>query len=447
MPETSLADYLAQAQQGLLSSVFGPDYFQKQTYLTTGATTFNQTFGNKVWDALNNQKVLWNLLRKVPWGPRAGWVLRTDRGTTATTNRFRPVTETGALPTIDVSAYQGVFTLPKITAASFGVPVRTQFINQLEGGMGDIMAIELEAAERDYLKGVNGCLTAGSAYIASAGDTNTATVPASVAAHFKIGDLIGIRDATDASYNEGTTQLVSAVNTSTGDVDVAAVFAGAINCDDGDMIYILERAGMTSIDDIVMADGVAVGGAGANVNVYNLTTRTSGGALAGLSSYNSGAGRDLTLSLLDARIRAVRAAGGTPNLIVTGYDQYERLNQLLQSQQRFVEYSDYQVGVGDERTLPGTQTGLQVATYRGIPVFPDPDISTSVASDDTVLGSKLYVLDTNHLEIAVAMTPQYVENRNFFDANALVVRGLFFSLMDLRATRLDVQSVLGDLNE
>jgi len=80
-------------------------------------------------------------------------------------------------------------------------------------------------------------------------------------------------------------------------------------------------------------------------------------------------------------------------------------------------------------------------------VFPDPDISTSVASDDTVLGSKLYVLDTNHLEIAVAMTPQYVENRNFFDANALVVRGLFFSLMDLRATRLDVQSVLGDLNE
>ena len=45
-------------------------------------------------------------------------------------------------------------------------------------------------------------------------------------------------------------------------------------------------------------------------------------------------------------------------------EKYERLNQLLQSQQRFMEVGDYQVGVGDEQTLPGTQAGFQLDNHQ-----------------------------------------------------------------------------------
>ena len=47
----SLSEYIAQSQRGLYSSVFGPEYLQKQTYFTVDTATgiFNTTYGRKVW--------------------------------------------------------------------------------------------------------------------------------------------------------------------------------------------------------------------------------------------------------------------------------------------------------------------------------------------------------------------------------------------------------------
>jgi hypothetical protein len=41
---------------------------------------------------------------------------------------------------------------------------------------------------------------------------------------------------------------------------------------------------------------------------------------------------------------------------------------------------------------------------------------------------------------------QYIENRDYFAANALVMRGLFFTMMEMRALRPDVQVKICDLN-
>ena len=91
----SLAEYLAQAQRGVVASrglgpaVLGPDYFTKQTagtYFGSGAdggateNVFTTTFGRKVWHALNNQTRFFNALPRVVWGNVAGWRVRTDRG-------------------------------------------------------------------------------------------------------------------------------------------------------------------------------------------------------------------------------------------------------------------------------------------------------------------------------------------------------------------------------
>ena len=168
---------------------------------------------------------------------------------------------------------------------------------------------------------------------------------------------------------------------------------------------------MISIDDIVSEDGAAVGGGVARTRAYDLTLagRTAGDWDAGASvSYNSGTGRSLSLNLIDTAIQKVRQNGGEPKLILLGHDQYFNLERLLNSNQRYMGQEEYQVGVGSERTYPGTRTGLVLATYQGIPILPDADVPKSVSTTDAVLGSNVYVLDTDYIEVAVAEPTQYI---------------------------------------
>ena len=444
MANPSLSEYLAQSQRGLYQSVFGPEYLMKQTYFTVDTATgiFNTTYGRKVWQALNNQTRFFNAIPRTVWGNTAGWRVRTDRGS----GRSRPVTETGSLPTVDISNIESVSSLPRIVSTTFGASVKSVFSAQLEGGVGDVLALENENAQLDHVKEINEELLAGSAFIVSAGGATSFTVPAAVAKHFKIGDAVGMNNV-GTGFDRTSGSAVSAANTSSGVVTVASGTAYA----DGDLAYIYSRAGLTSIDDVVAEDGMVVGGAsgGANVRAYDLTQagRTAGGWNAGASvSLNSGTGRDLSLTLLDTAIQKVRENGGEPKLILLGHDQYFKLERLLNSQQRYMGQEEYQVGVGSARTFPGTRTGLVLATYQGIPILPDADVSKSVSSADAVLGSNVYVLDTDYLEIAVAQPTQYVENRDYFAANALVVRGLLYTMAEMRCKNIWTQAKIGDLN-
>ena len=444
MANPCLSEYLAQSQRGLYQSVFGPEYLMKQTYFTVDTATgiFNTTYGRKVWQALNNQTRFFNAIPRTVWGNTAGWRVRTDRGS----GRSRPVTETGSLPTVDISNIESVSSLPRIVSTTFGASVKSVFSAQLEGGVGDVLALENENAQLDHVKEINEELLAGSAFIVSAGGATSFTVPAAVAKHFKIGDAVGMNNV-GTGFDRTSGSAVSAANTSSGVVTVASGTAYA----DGDLAYIYSRAGLTSIDDVVAEDGMVVGGAsgGANVRAYDLTQagRTAGGWNAGASvSLNSGTGRDLSLTLLDTAIQKVRENGGEPKLILLGHDQYFKLERLLNSQQRYMGQEEYQVGVGSERTFPGTRTGLVLATYQGIPILPDADVSKSVSSADAVLGSNVYVLDTDYLEIAVAQPTQYVENRDYFAANALVVRGLLYTMAEMRCKNIWTQAKIGDLN-
>ena len=443
MANPSLSEYLAQSQRGLYQSVFGPEYLQKQSYFTVDSATgvFNTTYGRKVWQALNNQTRFFNAIPTVVWGNTAGWRVRTDRGS----GRSRPVTETGSIPTVDISNIESVSSLPRIVSTTFGASVKSVFTAQLEGGVGDVLALENENAQLDHIKEINEELNAGSAYLASAGSTTSFTVPAAIAKNFKIGDAVGQYDNSATGFDRTSGSVVSAVNTSSGAVTVATGTTFA----DSDVAFIHSRAGMTSIDDIVAEDAAAVGGQSSRVRAYDLTLggRTSGAWNAGASvSYNSGTGRALSLNLLDTAIQKIRENGGEPKLILLGHDQYFNLERLLNSNQRYLGQEEYQVGVGSERTFPGTRTGLVLATYQGIPIIPDADVAKSVSSADAVLGSNVYVLDTDYLEIAIAQPTQYVENRDYFAANALVVRGLLYTMAEMRCKNIWTQAKIADLN-
>ena len=453
MANPSLSEYLAQSQRGLYNSVFGPEYLQKQTYFTVDTATgiFNTTYGRKVWQALNNQTRVFNAIPRTVWGSTAGWRIRTDRGS----SRSRPVTETGSIPTVDISNIESISSLPRIVSTTFGASVKSVFTAQLEGGIGDVLAMENENAQLDHVKEINEELLAGSMYLASAGSTTTSTVPAAVAKHIKVGDNLTVWDTSANDWINTSGVAVSAVNTSTGVITHATTSAAVA---DGDGIAIYSRAGFTSLDDIVAVDGGSMGGvydananfaANGGVRAYDLTyaDRTSGAWNAAATiSDNNGTGRDLSLNLIDNCIQNIRTNGGEPKLIVLGHDQYFTLERLLNSQQRYMGQEEYQVGVGSERTFPGTRTGLVLATYQGIPILPDADTPKSVSTADAVLGSNVYVLDTDYLEIAVAQPTQYVENRDYFAANALVVRGLLYTMGELRCKNFFVQAKVTDLN-
>ena len=443
MANPSLSEYLAQSQRGLYQSVFGNEYLQKQSYFTVDSATgiFNTTYGRKVWQALNNQTRFFNAIPRVVWGNTAGWRVRTDRGS----GRSRPVTETGSIPTVDISNIESVSSLPRIVSTTFGASVKSVFTAQLEGGVGDVLALENENAQLDHIKEINEELNAGSAYLTSAGSATSFTVPAAIAKNFKVGDAVAQFDTSASGHDRTSGSVISAVNTSSGAITVASGTTFA----DGDVAYIYNRAGLTSIDDIVSEDGAAVGGGEARTRAYDLTLndRSSGNWNAGASvSYNSGTGRALSLNLLDTAIQKIRENGGEPKLILLGHDQYFNLERLLNSNQRYLGQEEYQVGVGSERTFPGTRTGLVLATYQGIPIIPDADTPKSVSSADAVLGSNVYVLDTDYLEIAVAQPTQYVENRDYFAANALVVRGLLYTMAEMRCNNIFVQAKIADLN-
>ena len=444
MANPSLSEYLAQSHRCLYQSVFGPEYLMKQSYFTVDSATgiFNTTYGRKVWQALNNQTRFFNAVPRVVWGNTAGWRVRSDRGS----GRSRPVTETGSLPTVDVSNIETISSLPRIVSTTFGASVKSVFTAQLEGGIGDVLAMENENSQLDHIKEINEELLAGGAYIVSAGSTTAFTVPAGVAHHFKVGDAVSMNDA-NSNFDRTSGSVVSAVNPSTGVVTVASGTAFA----DGDLATIYSRAGFSSLDDIVAEDAAGVGGVsgGANVRAYDLTQagRAQGTWNAAASvQLNGGTGRALSLTHLDTAIQKIRENGGEPNLILLGHDQYFNLERLLNSNQRYMGQEEYQVGVGSERTFPGTRTGLVLATYQGIPILPDADVPKSVASNDAVLGSNIYVLDTDYLEIAIAQPTQYVENRDYFAANALVVRGLLYTMGEMRCKNLWVQAKIGDLN-
>ena len=213
------------------------------------------------------------------------------------------------------------------------------------------------------------------------------------------------------------------------------------------------RAGFTSLDDIVSEDvngPIASWPAGAGAKVYNIgvaggtgNARTAGSWNAGANvNYNGGTARDLSLNLIDTCIQKIRENGGEPKLILCGHDQYFKLERLLNSQQRYMGQEEYQVGIGSERTFPGTRTGLVLATYMGIPIMPDADVPKSVAGG----GTNMYVLDTDYLETAVAQPTQYIENRDYFAANQLVVRGLLYTMAELRCKNFFVQAKIGDLS-
>ena len=143
--------------------------------------------------------------------------------------------------------------------------------------------------------------------------------------------------------------------------------------------------------------------------------------------YAAGDVRSLTLTLLNNMIRNLRLAGGSPKVILTGYDTIQTIADLLQSQERFMDRKEVMPTVNGVRGVKGQEVGFRVATYYDIPLIPVKDMcQTGNGSEKT---SDLLFLDTDHLWLSVMKPTQYFEdgiaNGNPFGVGTLGNRALY----------------------
>ena len=432
---------------------FGPGHLLMKDITTSGDTFsqqdfFTNTFGAKVWDALNSQTRSFNLLRKVAWGSTTGWRIRSGRNKST-----RGVAERAALPTIDSPDLQNVYIHPAFIVTSLGVSALSQFLATVEGGLGDALAVNQEAAEVDHLKAINQMLMAPSEIrlMTVASQTEATLVTGGGESVFE-GDIFNV------SGLANTTITITEIDED--DITFTKTGAGTVAADQ--VLYIMNRGGVASLADVINEDGRTVNGVdlGTGNGAEYGTMGDAGSSLgasrargkwnaAGYLGGNAGTIRHLNTGLLDNGIKSVRQNGFQPDLIITGVEQEVRLGTILQANQHFMGEASFQVKQGGEATLPGYETGFEVATYKKIPLFTDVDTAPvwGTGSDDDMKGRDVFILDTRFLELPVLFTTQYMESRDYIHNNMLGIKAIFLTACNLRCLNFRAQARITDLSD
>jgi hypothetical protein len=152
--------------------------------------------------------------------------------------------------------------------------------------------------------------------------------------------------------------------------------------------------------------------------------------------------RVLSLDQLDDLFQKVWIRGGNPKVMLTGYDTLMRLQQLLQSQQRFMEEKRVTPTYNGVKGVPGMEAGFVVATYNGVPIIPSKDVKP-----DTI--SRMYFLDTDYMYFSTAIPTQYyesgIETGDPFAINRLGQEGMYRTMGELWTTFFGGQGSIRDL--
>jgi hypothetical protein len=447
----TLADWLAVtpgSQRTAQYGYFGPGSLLRKDITSAGDATigtdfFTNTFGAKVWDALNSQTRFFNLVRKVAWGPTTGWRIRSGRNAST-----QGISETAALPTIDTPDLQSVSAQPAFIVTSLGVSALAQFLGSLEGGIGDALSVAQETAEVDHLKKLNQMLLAPSSMRVATGGGSTDTVVTGGGEYLFVGDTFHV------SGDEGSGKYIT-ITAISGDVITYTETGGVTSPATDDVIYTRTRGGLWSLDDVVTEDGLTINGValvdGALYGSLTHSDRVAGTwNAAGQINDNAGTLRHLSTSHIDNVIQKIRQNGFQPDLLLTGVEQEVRLGTILQANQHFISEGKFQVKMGGEATLPGYETGFEVATYKKIALFTDTDTAPVwqlAANGDAVRGTNVYVLDTRFLEVPVLFTTQYMESRDYIHNNMLGIKAIFLTAANLRCLNFRAQGKVTDLSD
>ncbi len=148
--------------------------------------------------------------------------------------------------------------------------------------------------------------------------------------------------------------------------------------------------------------------------------------------YLSAEARQLTLTVINDMVRRLRVAGGSPKVILTGYDTLQTLSDLLQAQERFMDRKEIVPTVNGVRGVKGAEVGFRVSTYYDIPLIPVAAMPSTGLNGSLI--SDMLFLDTDHLWLSVMKPTQYFEdgisNGNPFGVGSLGNKALYRTMAE-----------------
>ena len=315
---------------------------------------------------------------------RAGWRVITAKPSEVAGGG---VAENATLPDTQRPTFQHVAAKPKTIAHTFDMSETAIFLADKDDGMGDIRSVLKEEMGKHHAEMINKMLL---------DDVDT---PASN--NFESLDRV---TASNADLSLGGTN-------------------GTNHCSADDL-------------DIYSIDRSASANSWADAEVSAAADVTTGNQ------------RTMSLDHLDEMFQKLWIRGGNPKVVLTGYDTLMRLQQLLQSQQRFMEEKRVTPTYNGVKGVPGMEAGFIVATYNGVPIIPSKDVKKGGPNSDAGL-SKMYFLDTDYLYFSTAIPTQYfesgIETGDPFAINRLGQEGLYRSMGEIWTTFFGAQGSVRDL--
>ncbi len=152
------------------------------------------------------------------------------------------------------------------------------------------------------------------------------------------------------------------------------------------------------------------------------------------SAYTAAGCRVLTLTILNDMLRRIRENGGSPKVLLTGYDTIQHIGDLLQAQERFMDRKEVIPTHNGVRGVKGAEVGFRVATYFDIPIIPCKDMPKTSHSGATNTLSDILVLDTDHLWMSVMKPTQYfedgIDNGNPFGVGTLGNQAMYRTIAE-----------------
>ena len=245
--------------------------------LSTTGGTYQAIYGRKVWSQLNQEFNAFSILPKRPW-ERSGWRVITSRPSFTVGGG---VAENATLPDTTKPTFQHIAAKPKTIVHTFDMSETAMFLADKDDGLGDIRAVLKEEMGKHHAEHINKMLLEDSETVAGN--------------DFESLDRV---TGNDGGASGGLTSMETGAS------------AGTDHCGANDL-------------DIYSIDRSANSWSNAEVNCG--------------SDRAAGNRRTLSLDHLDTLFQQVWERGGNPKVILTGYDTLMRLQQLLQSQQRFME--------------------------------------------------------------------------------------------------------------
>ena len=193
----------------------------------------------------------------------------------------------------------------------------------------------------------------------------------------------------------------------------------------------------TGTSDWVDSDG--------DFDIYSIDRSAQTWANAEVNVGATNVDRTLSLDHLDTLFQSIWGRGGNPKVMLTGYDTLMRLQQLLQSQQRFMEEKRVTPTYNGVKGVPGIEAGFIVATYNGIPIIPTKDMPADTTGNLT----RIYYLDTDYMHFSTAIPTQYfesgIETGDPFAINRLGQEGLYRTMGEVWTTFFGEQGSVRNL--